>query len=336
MKIDIILPCYNAEKFLPTSMGALFAQTYTDWRAICVNDGSEDGTLAMLQSYAQQDSRILVVDTPRGGVSRARNLAVSMSEADYVYFFDADDFIHPQTFEIAIRLIEREGTDMVTFYRDSFYRNVGLRLRRLVGLQDVGWKPRSYYRKYDFDSIKIYNTDDALTRCVCGGQIRMPFAIKHAYMMLRFFRREVIKDVKLIPDMHFEDIEWWSEVVLPKRSATVTMLPLYYYYPNNLSIVNLEKRARKTAFILSGFIVGWGLYSTQTTEERFKIWRSNIMWPILEHTSKRLRHIKNEADKKFAADKIREVAELGIFDQLDTPYAEKTRRAFLEFAERNS
>lgn len=64
-------------------------------------------------------------------MSHARNEGMAVADAEYVMFVDSDDFIHPQTLELAVGLIERDGTDMVSWYRNSFYRNIQLKLMRL-------------------------------------------------------------------------------------------------------------------------------------------------------------------------------------------------------------
>lgn len=296
-----------------------------------MNDGSSDDTLEKLQYYAAKDSRIVVFDLPRGGVGRARNFALDHCEAKYVSFLDSDDFIHPQTLEFAVGLLERDGTDIATFYRKSWYRNVQVRLRRLFGLDTMKWKPRSYRHIYDLSKVETVRTDDILTHCSCGDRHPMPWPVKHSYTMLQVYRREVVQDVKLLEHIFIEDLPWWSEVILTPHSATISKLPLYYYYPNRLSIINTVKRVRKSAFVLEGLSYAWKLYSEKATPERFAIWRRQIMWPMLEHLSKRLGRLRTEEDRKNVRERIREVADLGVLDVCDNPRAERTRKALLKF-----
>ena len=65
--ISLIIPVYNVERYLRRCLDSVLVQTYGDWEAICVNDGSTDGSLSILQEYAQQDSRFKVIDKPNGG-----------------------------------------------------------------------------------------------------------------------------------------------------------------------------------------------------------------------------------------------------------------------------
>jgi len=87
--VSIIMPCYNAEQHLPTSVGSVLAQTFTDWELIAVDDGSGDDTLQWLR--AQTDPRIRVHTQANQGVSAARNAGLSLARGQYVAFLDADD-----------------------------------------------------------------------------------------------------------------------------------------------------------------------------------------------------------------------------------------------------
>lgn len=160
-KVDIIIPVYNVEPYLRRCLNRMLAQTYTHWRAICVDDGSTDGSPAILDEYAAKDSRFKVIHQENGGLSHARNEGLAVADAEYVMFVDSDDFIHPQTLELAVGLIERDDTDMVSWYRDSFYRNVQLKLmRRFKVNTDKAGAWRSPF-KYRLGRIKTVVTDDA-------------------------------------------------------------------------------------------------------------------------------------------------------------------------------
>ncbi len=102
--VSIIIPIYNAEKYLRRCLDALKWQTFDDWEAVCVNDGSRDGSAKILSEYAAQDARFRIITRPNGGVAEARNSGLAAAEGEYIMFVDPDDFIHPQTLEIAVGL----------------------------------------------------------------------------------------------------------------------------------------------------------------------------------------------------------------------------------------
>ncbi len=93
--VSVIIPVYNADKYLARCLDSLLAQTLTDWCAICINDGSRDNSLNILQEYAARDSRIQIIDKKNAGVSAARNDGLAAATGEFIHFMDADDFIDP-------------------------------------------------------------------------------------------------------------------------------------------------------------------------------------------------------------------------------------------------
>lgn len=95
MAVRIIVPVYNVAQYLRAGLDALQAQTATDWRAICVDDGSTDESGAILDEYAARDPRFVVVHQAHAGVSAARNAALDRVQDGVVLFMDPDDIVAP-------------------------------------------------------------------------------------------------------------------------------------------------------------------------------------------------------------------------------------------------
>lgn len=93
LKISVIVPVYNVEKYIKRCVESILAQTVSDFELILVNDGSTDSTLEICQSYAHDDCRVSVLNKSRGGVSSARNLGLKIAKGDWIAFIDADDWI---------------------------------------------------------------------------------------------------------------------------------------------------------------------------------------------------------------------------------------------------
>ncbi|MBR5402355.1 MAG: glycosyltransferase family 2 protein [Treponema sp.] len=91
--VSIIIPIYNAEYFLDRCLNSVIQQTYTNLEIILINDGSTDASLAICTTYAQKDSRIILINKTNEGVSIARNMGIQQSSGDYIAFLDADDWI---------------------------------------------------------------------------------------------------------------------------------------------------------------------------------------------------------------------------------------------------
>ena len=116
--ISIIIPVYNSERYLRQCIESVIAQTFEDWEAILVNDGSKDGSLAICQEYAAKDKRIKVIDKPNGGVSSARNKGLEIAQGDWITFMDSDDWLDADAFEVYYEAAQRTGADIVkTGYR---------------------------------------------------------------------------------------------------------------------------------------------------------------------------------------------------------------------------
>ena len=103
---SIIIPVYNGEKFIEDAVNSVFEQTYNDWEMVIVNDGSKDNTAEVLKKY-ESDSRIRIIHKENGGVSSARNLAISESKGSHIVFLDADDVWHNNHLEIMNKLINQ-------------------------------------------------------------------------------------------------------------------------------------------------------------------------------------------------------------------------------------
>jgi glycosyltransferase involved in cell wall biosynthesis len=105
--ISVIIPAYNAERFLQETVETVFAQTYTDWEAIIIDDGSTDKTAKVARVLADRDSRVRLISVQNGGVSAARNKGLeSVSpEAEFIAFLDADDLWEPDTLDSLLKAL---------------------------------------------------------------------------------------------------------------------------------------------------------------------------------------------------------------------------------------
>ena len=101
---SVIMPVYNGEKFIDDAIHSVCAQTYDNWELIIVNDGSKDNTADVLKKY-ETNSQIKIIHKENGGVSVARNTAISASKGEYIVFLDADDVWHKNHLEVMNELI---------------------------------------------------------------------------------------------------------------------------------------------------------------------------------------------------------------------------------------
>lgn len=126
MKFSIIVPIYNLKECLRQTLESVVSQTFTDWEAICVDDGSTDGSAAILDEYAAKDGRIKAIHIPNGGVCGARNLGMDKAQGEWLCFLDGDDILLPEALSVLRRVIdEQKGIDAVKFERVEFTDRVG-------------------------------------------------------------------------------------------------------------------------------------------------------------------------------------------------------------------
>ncbi len=150
--ISIIVPVYNVEAYLPQCLDSLIHQTYQDLEIICVNDGSTDHSLDILQEYSRKDKRIKLISRENRGISASRNEALEIASGKFVMCVDSDDWISEQTCEKALNAIQANDCNLVLWsyireFRDKSLPNFlfshtvtwddGLSLcRRIVGPVD--------------------------------------------------------------------------------------------------------------------------------------------------------------------------------------------------------
>ena len=101
--VSIIIPVYNAEHTLERCVDSVLGQEFTDFELLLVDDGSSDGSPALCDRYAAQDSRVRVIHKENGGVSAARNAAMDLAEGEFLQFLDSDDWITPDATKLLLR-----------------------------------------------------------------------------------------------------------------------------------------------------------------------------------------------------------------------------------------
>lgn len=114
----MIIPVYNAERYLRRCLDSVAAQTFTDMEVLLMNDGSTDGSLAICKEYEERDLRFHTIDKENTGVSNTRNIARKLARGMYLQFLDSDDWITPDATESLVRAaVEMTVSGVADFYR---------------------------------------------------------------------------------------------------------------------------------------------------------------------------------------------------------------------------
>lgn len=178
VKVSVIIPVYNVEKYLERCLQSVSNQTFKEIEIICVNDGSTDNSLEILNSFTQRDNRIIVLDKINTGVSDCRNKALEIARGQYIMFVDSDDWINVNMIEKMYFLMREYDLDLsiCSYFREfighskekkfnlpkfNFYMNneVKMLMRKLIGPLNEELSNPEYLDALGTVWGKIYKTD---------------------------------------------------------------------------------------------------------------------------------------------------------------------------------
>lgn len=165
--VSVIMPAYNAERYIKESIQSVMGQSYSHWELIIVNDGSTDDTLKIIECF--QDDRIIALSQPNQGVSYARNRALEMASGKYITFLDADDTLTKESLKIRVEHFQQHPEvdivdGKVAVKDDSLKNDIrmyqpcyhGKLLPKLLALDDKVFFNICYMFKHNFlDSVRF-------------------------------------------------------------------------------------------------------------------------------------------------------------------------------------
>lgn len=191
-KFSIVIPVYNVEKFLRECLESIATQTFSDFEVICINDGSTDNSLTILQEYANKDSRFKVISQENQGQGIARNKAIEIAQGNYLLFVDPDDFIESNTLEIIYNKFQQTGVDIVQFDFATCREN-----GKYSGLETFKKRMRKEFH-YAIKDNEIFNWNNIKKKNLQG----MSLCIWN-----KAYKMKLIKEnnIKLAPNKHGED-----------------------------------------------------------------------------------------------------------------------------------
>lgn len=334
--VSFVIPIYNVEKYLRRCLDSVLNQTFTDWEAICVNDGSPDACAEILKEYATIDSRFKVINKENGGLSDARNVGVNAAKGDFIFFLDSDDFIHVQTLEILTALAENKNADMVLFKFDTrFHDCMGKKIRKKEDISN--FLPESRKVIYKTNKIKSYITEKLLFHSTERKRtLRVLHPVRrHCYPVLALYRKSLVAEVPFIRGIIMEDFPWWSAIMLRRPKTVMTNLPLYFYVPNVSSILNSSKALRMIESIATGIENVFSLYSAYASDREFKHFNREFLWPFTIIAMRKVKELDNKLDVAVAQRAFENLYKQGVFDKTPTLRARKYRRKIKKFINQN-
>ena len=289
--ISVIIPVYNCGQFLRRCLDSLVDQSFKDWEAICINDGSKDNSGAILDEYAAADKRFKVIHKDNEGVSAARNTALSLVNSDYIMFMDSDDFLHPQAMEICAYFAGRDNSDIVAYTYNRRYRT----LQMIGNILRLPEPKKLRYTHYKVETIESLTTDNifhwATEYSHPDGDQDKRWLVKHCQPWRCMYRASMIKDIEFIRGIIYEDFPWWGEVLMRTKTATIINLPLYYYYPNRGSYILSSKEQFKIESLKSALKAAEAI--STDNPEKAKAWEEKFIAPFRRKLEKKMAKTKS-------------------------------------------
>jgi glycosyltransferase involved in cell wall biosynthesis/DNA-binding MarR family transcriptional regulator len=215
-EVSIIVPVYNAEKSIARCVDSILHQEYEDFELILVDDGSKDGSPAILDAYAKQDARVKVIHKPNSGVSSTRNLALDQAKGKYIQFLDADDWIPDNSTKMMVRDAVDKDVDLVV---GDFYRVVGKNVSR---------------------KGSIISNDVMTLQEFAEKMMNSPSDFYYGVLWNKLYKNEIIQNYNVRMD---EDLSWCEdfifnlEYLLHVKTVSALQIPVYYYVKTEGSLV---------------------------------------------------------------------------------------------------
>lgn len=219
IKVSIIVPIYNTEKYISRCVKSILSQSYHNLQVILVNDGSTDDSLQLCQKFAREDKRVEVVSQINSGVSSARNTGLSLVKGEFITFVDSDDWLNINAIEIALNYIDRTRSDVVIY----------------------GWK-RIHENSEKCEEIvepyEIVKEQSVIIRAILEHYA----AFGGGYPWNKLWRSKTLMndgvplfDIQL---SFFEDLEWVIRALLHVKDVVVCPECLYNYSVRKYSVTN--------------------------------------------------------------------------------------------------
>ena len=132
--VSVIVPCYNCEAYLSTTLGSVLTQTHRELELIVVDDASTDGSAGLVEQFALQDPRVRLMRMPRnaGAPAAPRNLGTREARGEWIAYLDADDIWHPRKLELQLQALRDHGGDMCSTRMTDFRHECEIRFETLV------------------------------------------------------------------------------------------------------------------------------------------------------------------------------------------------------------
>ena len=209
IRVSIIVPVYNVEKYLPKCLDSLVNQTLRDIEIIIVNDGTKDNSQKIIDKYAKKYKNIKAYKKENGGLSSARNYGLKYAQGEYIGFVDSDDYIAQTMYEKMYNKASSEKLDIVVCDTIEIY-------------EEGNQKYLKSNLNYSTDNVKNY-------------------IISHPMACTRLFKKSLFDKVKFKEGILYEDLNLTPSLVKYTQNIGFVNEGLYFYLQRTGSIMNQQK-----------------------------------------------------------------------------------------------
>lgn len=218
-RISVIIPVYNAEKFLRECLDSVINQTYKNVEIVAVNDGSKDGSLEILNEYSKKYPNVKVVDRENGGVCSARNVGLDNASGDYIAFLDSDDYLLYNALQ--------------TLYGDLTNNNADISCSLLTS---------DLTQKLD-GNVSVWEDEEPIVNCLLDNQFTYSSCGK-------LFKKEVLDGVRFEVGRKIHEDSYFVFCCFKKSPKVTTRNEFLYYYRENVNSASHAKFSEKYFDIL--------------------------------------------------------------------------------------
>lgn len=256
MKISVVVPIYNVEKYIERCLDSILAQTYSDFELILVDDGSPDKSGDIAEEYAKKDTRVKALHKPNGGLSSARNYGIVRASGEYICFVDSDDWVEPTYLEELSGLLEKNEADIAIC---GFLKNSG---------EDI------IETKVD-ENIVVQSGIDAIGN-IYGSQY-----VKYVVAWNKMYRRILFDNVLYTEGIINEDEAICAQLYYQAKKVVCTDKVLYNYRVSNSDSIMSARYTLKRLDILKALEIRMDFYQEKKLSDYYEKDSFKYMYKIL-------------------------------------------------------
>lgn len=214
-KVSIIIPVYNTEEYLKDCLESVINQTLDNIEIICVNDGSSDNSLRILEEYALKDKRIKLISQKNCGLSKSRNVGIELAQGEYIYYLDSDDYIKLDCMQKLYEIAHKDNLDVLLFEGEVLYNSIYEDNKMYKNQFNFNYNRKNNYKG-------VFEGKELLIRLINNKDYFQP-------VWLQLAKREFIIENKLrfYEGILHEDVLYTLSVMMQARQAACIKYSAY-------------------------------------------------------------------------------------------------------------